>query len=86
MREIKHTIKDAFGMHARPAGQFVKTVSAFKSDVKLRTAAGKEVDAKRIMGVMSLGLKQNDVMTITFTGADEANAATATAAFLTENI
>ena len=49
------TIKNASGLHARPAGMFVKKASEFKSTVEVK-AKNKVVNAKSIMGIMSLGL------------------------------
>ena len=39
MREIKYTITDELGIHARPAGQLVKQASAFKCDIKAASPA-----------------------------------------------
>ena len=49
------SIKNASGLHARPAGMFVKKAAEFKSTVEV-IAKGKTVNAKSIMGIMSLGL------------------------------
>ena len=51
MKEFKYVIKDEQGIHARPAGMFVKEAAAFSSKVTI-SKDGKEVDAKRILGVM----------------------------------
>ncbi|MDR0880556.1 MAG: HPr family phosphocarrier protein [Clostridioides sp.] len=64
------TIKNKSGLHARPAGRFVKEASKFRSDVMLNYK-GKIVNAKSIMGVMSLGLSQGEEVTITTDGIDE---------------
>lgn len=57
MTEFKYVITDELGIHARPAGMLVKEAKKFASTIKLATAA-KTVDAKGIMGVMSLGAKK----------------------------
>ena len=85
MTEIKHIIKDELGIHARPAGLLVKKCTEFKSDIKMGRP-DKMVDAKRVIGVMTLGMKCGDELTITFDGADEEAAATAVEAFLSENL
>ena len=85
MKEIRYVLKDELGLHARPAGQLVKAVSAYQSDIQIGTAA-KMVNAKRVMGVMGLALKQGDEMVMTFDGPDEDEAATAVEAFLKENV
>jgi phosphocarrier protein len=84
MTEIKYRIDDELGLHARPAGLLVKMAAKFKCDVQLGTPA-KMVNAKRIIGVMSLTLKQGQEMTMTFDGEDEKEAAAAVGAFLEEN-
>ena len=67
------TIKNASGLHARPAGMFVKKASEFKSTVEIK-AKEKVVNAKSIMGIMSLGLGQGDTVTIMANGDDAENA------------
>ena len=53
MREYVYTITDPEGIHARPAGAFVKEAAQYGCKVTIEKD-GREVDAKRIMGVMSL--------------------------------
>ena len=57
MKEFSYVITDAQGIHARPAGQLVKLAAAYPCKVTI-AKDGRSVDAKRIMGVMSLGAKQ----------------------------
>lgn len=64
------SIKNASGLHARPAGMFVKKAAEFKSTVEV-IAKGKTVNAKSIMGIMSLGLAKGDELTISAKGEDE---------------
>ena len=85
MKVVEYTIKDELGIHARPAGMLVKEAAQFKSDIKI-AGPKKEVDAKRIMGVMGLAIKKGDVLTMTFDGPDEDAAAAALEAFLKENL
>ena len=72
------TIKNASGLHARPAGMFVKKAAEFKSTVEVN-AKGKTVNAKSIMGIMSLGLAQGDELTIVANGEDQEAAVNALA-------
>lgn len=53
MKIVEYTIKDALGIHARPAGLLVKEAGKFASKIMIASPK-KEVDAKRIMGVMGL--------------------------------
>jgi len=85
MTTIEYIITDELGIHARPAGQLVKKTNEFKCDIKLGTPE-KLVDAKRVMGVMRLALKQGDKLTMTFEGEDEKEAASNLESFLKENL
>lgn len=85
MKELKYTITDSQGIHARPAGLLVKEAAKFVSDIKIEKA-GKAADAKRIFGVMGLAAKQGEEVVIKAEGADEAEAIVAMEAFLKENL
>ena len=69
MKTFDYTIKDAMGIHARPAGLLVKEVGKYQSKISL-TKDGKTVDAARLMAVMSLGVKQGQTITVTAEGDD----------------
>jgi phosphocarrier protein len=84
MKENRYLIRDELGLHARPAGLLVKMAAKYKCDIQLGTPA-KMVNAKRIIGVMALTLKQGREMTITFSGEDEETASAEIRAFLSEN-
>ena len=85
MKTFSYTIKDALGIHARPAGLLVKLVSGYKSAVTI-AKDGKEVDAKRIMGLMGLGATTGTVITVKVEGPDEDDAAKAVEEFLKGNL
>lgn len=85
MREFKYVITDDAGIHARPAGLLVKEVSKFQSDVKIKKGE-KEVDAKRLFGIMGLAAKKGDEIIMTADGADEAEAIVAIEEFLKANL
>ena len=68
------TITDPAGMHARPAGRLVKQAQQYDSSVTLKVG-DKTTDAKRILGVMGLGVSQGDVVEVTVEGRDEKAAA-----------
>lgn len=70
MKELKYTITDPEGIHARPAGLLVNKAKKFASEVKIGKD-NKMVDAKRIFGVMGLGVKTGMEITMTFEGQDE---------------
>lgn len=85
MREFKYVIKDAEGIHARPAGMFVKEAAAFPCKVTIEKD-GKEADAKRIFGVMGLAVKCGQEITLRTDGENEGEAMAKLSAFLQENL
>ena len=85
MKEITYTLKDPLGIHARPAGLLVRLAGKYKCDIKIGSPV-KMVNAKRIIGVMGLTMKQGDEITLSFSGEDEEEAAVAVEQFLTENL
>jgi len=85
MKEVKHIIKDELGIHARPAGLLVKLCGSFKCDIRVGKPE-KMVDAKRVIGVMALGMKYEDELLLTFDGSDEDAAADAVKTFLSDNL
>lgn len=85
MKEIKYVIKDEMGIHARPAGQFVKEASSFPCSVTIEKD-GRTVDAKRILGVMGLGVKCGQEITLRCDGEREEEAITALSKFLEDNL
>ena len=73
MTTIDINVNDPTGLHARPAAQFVQAAKAFSSKITV-TFNGKECDAKSIMGIMTLAIKSQSVITVAADGADEAQA------------
>ena len=84
MTKFSYVITDEVGIHGRPAGLLVKKCAEFKSNVTI-ACKGKSADAKRIMGVMSLGAKKDDTVEVTIEGEDEAAALEALEVFFKEN-
>lgn len=70
-REV--TLLNKTGLHARPAALFVQEASKYKSDIKVEKD-GKQVNAKSIMGILSLGVSQGTRIKITANGEDEKEA------------
>ena len=85
MKKFDYTITDTEGIHSRPAGLFVKESGKFSSKITI-AKDGKEVDAKRIFGIMSLGVKKDNTVTLKIEGDDEEEAFTALEAFFKENL
>ena len=85
MKEFQYTITDREGIHARPAGIFVKEAAAFPCKVTI-AKGDKEVDAKRIFGVMGLGVKCGEEITVCTDGEQEEEAIAKLSSFLQENL
>ncbi|MFH2049123.1 MAG: HPr family phosphocarrier protein [bacterium] len=67
------TIKNKYGLHARPSAALVSTASKFQSEV-LISKDGHPINGKSIMGVMTLAAEKGSVLTIEVNGPDEAEA------------
>lgn len=85
MKTFSYKIMDPVGIHARPAGLLIKKAGEFHSEITL-TKDDKTVDAKKIFSVMSLGVKQNDEVTVTANGDDEDTAIAALQTFFNDNL
>ena len=67
------SITNETGLHARPASMLVEKASAYQSDINL-VHQGQEVNAKSIMGIMSLGITKDAEVTVQADGEDEKEA------------
>lgn len=81
MKQFQYTIKDESGIHARPAGAFVKKAAEFQSRVTIYKGE-KSADGKRILNLMGLGVKKGDEIRVIIEGPDEEQAAEALQEFL----
>ncbi len=66
-------IKNKVGLHARPASLFVQVAKKFGSEITVEKD-GNRVNAKSILGVLSLGVEQGEKITIEAIGDDEKEA------------
>ena len=66
-------IQNPVGLHAKPASYFVQKASLYESSVWIETGDSR-VNAKSLLGVLSLGISKGDLVTILADGADEAAA------------
>ena len=64
------TIQLSTGLEARPVAQLVQVASQFNSEIYVEIGK-KKVNAKSIMGMMTLGLNVGESVTISAEGADE---------------
>lgn len=85
MKTFNYTIKDAIGIHARPAGLIVNKAKEFESSFTI-TKDGRSADLKKLMSLMSLGVRCGDEITVTVEGPDEAHAASAMEQFFSKTI
>ena len=67
--ELTLKIENKAGLHARPAALFAQKASAFKSTITILKGA-KSVNAKSIIGIMGLGVKQGDSLLLKIEGPD----------------
>lgn len=58
------------GLHARPAGELVKSLKPYNSDVYL-LRNGKEINLKSIIQLMSTAIKEDEKIDIVIDGDDE---------------
>ncbi len=85
MKSFTYTITDEVGIHARPAGMLVKQAKECTSEITV-TAKGKSADAKKLMMLMSLGVKQGDEVTVEVSGGNEDADAASMEKFFKENL
>nr|WP_263324901.1 HPr family phosphocarrier protein [Neobacillus sp. Marseille-Q6967] len=81
MVEKQVEVKLRTGLQARPAALFVQEANRFSADIFLEKD-GKKVNAKSIMGLMSLAVGSGVLINIIAEGDDEENAITALAEFV----
>ena len=66
-------VQNQVGLHARPATCFIQKANEFKSSVWVEKDERK-VNAKSLLGVLSLGITKGTVITIMADGSDEETA------------
>ena len=71
MKSFEYTITDPVGIHARPAGNLAKEAKSYDAVINVVNPAGKAAEAKKLMALMGLGIKQGDTVTVTVEGGDE---------------
>lgn len=86
MKNFSYTIKDAVGIHARPAGNLAKLAKTFAETKVTIEKGGKSVDVTKLMMLMGLGVKCGDTVNFTIEGAEEEAAAKAVQEFMEANL
>ena len=64
------TIRNSIGLHARPATFFIRKANDFKSSVWVEKDE-RRVNAKSLLGVLSMGIAKGTSVTILADGPDE---------------
>lgn len=85
MKSFNYVITDEVGIHARPAGILVKEAKKYGAKITV-AMGGKSADAKKLMALMGLGVKQGDEVTVSVEGDDEESAAAEMEKFFRENL
>jgi len=77
------TVKLETGLQARPAAQFVQEANRYASHLFLEKD-GKKVNAKSIMGLMSLAITKGEEIKLIADGADEDAAISSLVAYVSK--
>jgi phosphocarrier protein len=75
------TIKNSLGLHARPATFFIQKANSFKCSIWVEKDDCR-VNAKSLLGILSLGISKGDIITILADGSDEEAAVDALVALI----
>ncbi|MBR5516079.1 MAG: HPr family phosphocarrier protein [Clostridia bacterium] len=67
------TIQNSVGLHARPATFFIQKANQYKSTIWVEKDE-RRVNAKSLLGVLSLGITKDMTVTLIADGADEEEA------------
>ena len=74
-------ISNQVGLHARPATFFIQKANEYKSSIWVEKEE-RRVNAKSLLGVLSLGIVKGTPITIIADGSDEEEAVTALTALI----
>ncbi|MCR5536798.1 MAG: HPr family phosphocarrier protein [Succinivibrio sp.] len=86
MQQLKYTIKDKDGVHARPAGRIIQAASGFKSQISI-SAKGSTVSLKNgIFALLGLGIRCGEEIEVSCEGEDEESAIEKIKQALEENL
>ena len=73
MTERDVVVKNRAGIHARPAALIVQTASQYSAHIEFKNDH-ETINAKSIMGIITLGASYNSTITISADGEDEEDA------------
>lgn len=75
------TIQNSVGLHARPATFFIQKANSYRSSVWVERE-DRRVNAKSLLGVLSLGIVKGTTITLIADGSDEQEALDGLAALI----
>ncbi|MBQ6895401.1 MAG: HPr family phosphocarrier protein [Clostridia bacterium] len=78
------TVQNQVGLHARPATFFIQRANEYKSTISIARDERK-VNAKSLLGVLSLGITKGVTITLSAEGADEQEAVDGLVELITSN-
>ena len=78
------TINNEVGLHARPAPFFIQKANEFKSGIWVEKDE-RRVNAKSLLGVLSLGITKGTTITLLADGSDEKEAVAALSELVSGN-
>lgn len=78
------TVQNSVGLHARPATFFIQRANEFKSSIWVEKDE-RRVNAKSLLGVLSLGIVKGSKISIIADGSDEADAVETLIALIESN-
>ena len=78
------TINNEVGLHARPATFFIQKANEFKSGIWVEKEE-RRVNAKSLLGVLSLGIKKGPTITLHADRSDEKEAVAALSELVSGN-
>ena len=78
------TVNNQVGLYARPATFFIQKANEFRSTIMVEKE-GRKVNAKSLLGVLSLGITKGTSITISAEGADEGEAVNALCTLIASN-
>ena len=84
MFQKEATVQNQAGLHARPATFFIQKANEFKSSIWVEKEERK-VNAKSLLGVLSLGITKGTTITLIADGPDEEDAVSALISLINSN-
>ena len=76
MREFLYEVKDPMGFHARPASRLFMKAREYECRIDV-AAEGETVDGKNLLALMSLEIREGEMLRFRFEGPEEEEAETA---------